>query len=83
MLEGTVSFQPNDGESFIITHRQMISASDGVAGEMTNFLIDNEMAIWSEETQDKLRAIFAESGQEPEQKRRNSIPAENKIQESQ
>jgi hypothetical protein len=72
VLEGTVSFKPNNGEELLITDGQMVSATDGVAGEVKNFSIDDELSDWSEETQDVFRAILAEAQQESGQEHVNN-----------
>lgn len=71
VLEGTVSFKPNNGEELIITDGQMVSAIDGVAGEIAYFSIDDELSEWREETQDTFRAITKESELKSEQEYEN------------
>jgi hypothetical protein len=64
VLEGTVSFKPNNGEELLITDGQMVSATDGVAGEITSFSIEEELSGWTEPTQAMFREILADAGRE-------------------
>lgn len=64
VLEGTVSFKPNNGEELLITDGQMVSATDGVAGEITSFSIEEELSDWDEPTRAMFREILAEAGRE-------------------
>lgn len=68
VLEGTVFFKPNFGEEIVLTDGQMVSVTNGVAGKVMKFSINDALSAWSEETQVIFRRILAEAGQETEQK---------------
>lgn len=73
VLEGIVSFKPNNGEELLITDGQMVSATDGVAGEITGFSIEEELSDWDQPTQAMFREILAEAGREKKAASRDEI----------
>ncbi len=62
VLEGTVSFKPTNGEELILTDGQMVSATNGLAGEITKFSINDELSNWSEKTRLIFGQILQEAG---------------------
>lgn len=73
MLEGTVSFKPNSGEELLITGGQMVYATDGVAGKVTSFSIEEELSGWAEPTQLMFQEILAKAEQEKDAASENEI----------
>ncbi len=59
VIEGTVEFRPKSGGTLTLTNGQMVSATDGKAGEVQPFNIDAELAKWDEKTQQMTRDILA------------------------
>ena len=57
VLEGTVSFKPNNGEELFLTDGQMVAVANGVAGEVMNFSIEEELSGWSESAQEIFRQV--------------------------
>jgi hypothetical protein len=73
VLEGTVSFKPNSGEELLITGGQMVYATDGVAGKVTSFSIEEELSGWAEPTQLMFQEILAKAEQEKDAASENEI----------
>ena len=59
VFEGEVEFRPNNGGVVTVSGGQMVSATDGLAGQVQPFNMEEELAKWDPATQQRTRDILA------------------------
>ncbi len=62
VLEGTVEFTTNDGETILVTDNEMVTAKKGVAGDIKKFSAVKELSNWSDNIQAIINSNLEEKG---------------------
>lgn len=62
VLEGTVEFTTNDGETILVTDNEMVTAKKGVAGDIKKFSAVKELSNWSDTMQAAINSDMEEKG---------------------